>query len=159
MCYSEKFHDVIMEIWLKSYLKWVEGNLSHFDDLSTYFNMSCTVGSDIYEFCDKKTFLQSDEIKQINVLNSSLLGEEIYAERLAMMKSLGNLINDCDTEFVEKTAIGNSEWHSGNTKTQKRLNISNFYPPKKACWSVVLIAKGILNLWVVVVMFHWKNRW
>ena len=129
MCYSEKFHDVIMEIWLKSYLKWVEGNLSHFDDLSTYFSMSCTVGSDIYEFFDKKTFLQSDEIKQINVLNSSLLGEEIYAERLAMMKSLGNLINDCDTEFVEKTTIGNSEWHSGNTKTQKRLNISNFYPP------------------------------
>ena len=71
--------------------------------------MSCTVGSDIYEFFDKKTFLQSDEIKQINVLNSSLFGEEIYAERLAMMKSLGNLINDCDTEFVEKTAIGNSE--------------------------------------------------
>lgn len=71
--------------------------------------MSCTVGSDIYEFFDKKTFLQSDEIKQINVLNSSLLGEEIYAERLAMMKSLGNLINDCDTEFVEKTAIGISE--------------------------------------------------
>ena len=35
------------------------------------------------------------------------------------MKNLGNLINDCDTEFVEKTAIENSESHFGSPQTRK----------------------------------------
>lgn len=108
-------------------------------------------------FFIKETFLQSNKIKLINVPISSLLGE-IYAKRIAMMKNLGNLINDCDTDFVEKTAIENSESHFGSTQTRKNSILATL-SAYKTCWRVALIAKWILILYVVVMMFHWKNWW
>ena len=85
--------------------------------------------------------------KKINIPISSLSSEEIYAllDNIdsGYEKENNNLINDSDTEFLDRTAIDNSENDISEVVKREKVdsNGSNFVPTTKPIEEVVKIAK------------------
>ena len=85
--------------------------------------------------------------KKINIPISSLSSEEIYAllDNIdsGYEKENDNLINDSDTEFLDRTAIDNSENDISEAVKREKVdsNGSNFVPTTKPIEEVVKIAK------------------
>ena len=85
--------------------------------------------------------------KKINIPISSLSSEEIYAllDNIdsGYEKENDNLINDSDTEFLDRTAIDNSENDISEVVKREKVdsNGSNFVPTTKPIEEVVKIAK------------------
>ena len=95
----------------------------------------------------RKTINQMASNKKINIPISSLSSEEICA-LLGSIDSededdINNLMNDSDTEFVDRAAAENLEHENVEVVTQEKddFNSSNGIPTTKPIEAVVRIAK------------------
>ena len=126
--------------------------MSDFSDLFTCFAVGYIVVSDIYKFLGSgrySSFLYYEMAsnKRINIPISSMSSEEIYALLDSIDSDEGedidNLMNDSDTEFVDRSVVENLESDISDAVIHEEdvSNVSNFIQRKKPIEAVVKIAK------------------
>ena len=86
--------------------------------------------------------------EEINTLQDNI--DSNYEEKI------DNLMNDFNTEFVDRIAIENSECDISEVVIYEKddSNGSNFIPTTKPIEAVVKVCNQILNLKMMVTIFH-----
>ena len=98
--------------------------------------------------------------KKIKIPISNLSSEEINSLQDNIdsdyEENIDNLMNDFNTEFVDRTAIENSECDISEVVIYEKddSNGSNFIPTTKPIEAVVKVCNQILNLKMMVTIFH-----
>ena len=98
--------------------------------------------------------------KKIKIPISNLSSEEINSLQDNIdsdyEENIDNLMNDFNTEFVDRTAIENSECDISEVVIYEKddSNGSNFIPTIKPIEAVVKVCNQILNLKMMVTIFH-----
>ena len=98
--------------------------------------------------------------KKIKIPISNLSSEEINSLQDNIdsdyEEKIDNLMNDFNTEFVDRIAIENSECDISEVVIYEKddSNGSNFIPTTKPIEAVVKVCNQILNLKMMVTIFH-----
>ena len=98
--------------------------------------------------------------KKIKIPISNLSSEEINSLQDNIdsdyEEKIDNLMNDFNTEFVDRIAIENSECDISEVVIHEKddSNGSNFIPTTKPIEAVVKVCNQILNLKMMVTIFH-----